>query len=250
MLRRTLHSDMEGDVTTTQTSKPRTVIEVLGLTLTTFIVAIIGGIVFIVPMVALGYNVQTTFVLVGATTASQIAMLGLGYAYLRYRDISVAIVIPSRSDVGYVIGGVFTVLVAAVALSYLLATFNLLPGSVIGETATTNPTFLLGLAALSVVIVAPVEEFVFRGVIQRRLRDQFGPIPAIIGASLLFGSMHLVNYTGDLAPIIAGAFLISAIGAIFGTVYERTENLVVPVVVHATYNVVLLVTSYVATTTL
>ncbi|MGM0370988.1 MAG: CPBP family intramembrane glutamic endopeptidase [Halobacteriota archaeon] len=241
---------MKGNVTTGQTSKPRTVIEVLGLTLATFIVAIIAGIVFIVPMVALGYDIQTTYVLVGATAASQIAMFGLGYAYLRYRDLTVSIMTPNRFDVGYVIGGVLAALITAVALSALLVTFDLLPGSVISETATTNPTYLLGLAALSVLIVAPVEEFVFRGVIQRRLRNQFGPVPAIIGASLLFGSMHLVNYTGNPVPIIAGALLISSIGAIFGAVYERTENLFVPVLVHAIYNVILLVTSYLATTSL
>lgn len=239
---------MEGDVTVPQTSKSRTVIEVLGLTLAAFVVAIITGIVFIVPLVALGYDVQTTFVLVGATAASQVAMFALGYAYLRYRNLSVPIVTLTLSDVGYLVGGVLAALVAAVGLSILLAMLNLLPGSVIGETATTNPTYLLGLAALSVVIVAPVEEFVFRGVIQGRLRDQFGPVPAIVGASLLFGSMHLANYTGELAPIIAGALMIAVIGGIFGTIYERTENLVVPVLVHAIYNVFLLVSSYVATT--
>ena len=188
---------MEEDVTVPQTSKSRTVIEVLWLTLAAFVVAIIAGIVFIVPMVALGYEVQTTFVLVGATAASQVAMFALGYGYLRYRNLSVPIVTPTLSDVGYLIGGVLGALVTAVALSILLAMLNLLPGSVIGETATRNPTYLLGLAALSVVIVAPVEEFVFRGVIQGRLRDQFGPVPAIVGASLLFGSMHLAITPGS-----------------------------------------------------
>ena len=42
--------------------------------------------------------------------------------------------------------------------------------------------------------------------------------------------------------------MIAVIGAIFGTIYERTENLIVPVLVHAFYNVFLLVSSYVATT--
>ena len=36
----------------------------------------------------------------------------------------------------------------------------------------------------------------FRGVIQGRLGRSFGPIAAVIESSLLFGSIHLRNYTG------------------------------------------------------
>ena len=74
----------------------------------------------------------------------------------------------------------------------------------------------------------------FRGVVQRRLRDQFGPTPAIGGASLLLGSMHLANYSGRLAPVVAEALMIAAVGAVFGVVYERTDNLAAPILVHAT----------------
>ena len=36
----------------------------------------------------------------------------------------------------------------------------------------------------------------FRGVIQGRLGRSFGPVAAVVGSSLLFGSIHLGNYTG------------------------------------------------------
>jgi membrane protease YdiL (CAAX protease family) len=126
----------------------------------------------------------------------------------------------------------------------VLTTLDLLPSSVIGETAAMDPTFLLGLAALSIVVVAPVEEFVFRGVVQGRLRDRFGRVPAIVGASLLFGSLHLANYSGNPVAIVAGALMIAVVGSVFGTLYELTGNLAVPVVVHAIYNTILFGLSY------
>jgi membrane protease YdiL (CAAX protease family) len=150
--------------------------------------------------------------------------------------------------VGYVVAGVVVAIGLAIGLSALLSALGLLPGSVIGDTAAMNPTYLLGLAALSVLVVAPVEEFVFRGVVQGRLRQRFGPVAAIVGASLLFGSLHLANYSGNPVAIVAGALMIAAIGTVFGTLYERTDNLAVPVLAHAVYNVILLVSSYVAIT--
>lgn len=226
----------------------RTVLELLVLTGGVFLASLLAGVVFLVPLLVLGYNIQSTFVLVGATAVGQLAMLILGYGYRRYRAISVPVTMPSLRQGGSIVLGVGSALLVAISLSQLLSTFGLLPGSVIGDTATTNPTFLLGLAALSVLVIAPVEEFVFRGVIQGRLRATVGPVPAIIGASLLFGSLHLVNYSGNPAGIVAGALLIAAVGSVFGALYEYTGNLAVPVLVHAIYNVVLLLSSYLAIT--
>jgi hypothetical protein len=217
-----------------------------GLTVLTFGIALVGGVVFIAPLLALGYDIESTPILVGATAAGQLGMFGVGYLYYRYRDLSVPVTLPSLRELGYVVGGVVAAIAAAVVLSMLLTTLGLLPSSVIGDTAATNPTYLVGLAALSIVVVAPVEEFVFRGVVQGRLRDRFGPAPAIVGASLLFGSLHLANYSGNPVAIVAGALMIAVVGSIFGTLYERTGNLAVPVLVHATYNTILLGLSYVA----
>jgi len=233
-------------MSTATPSTSRTVLELLGLTVGIFVVSIAAGVAFVVPMIALGYGIETTLVLVGSTAVGQAAMFGLGYAYHRYRGVSVPVAWLSLSNVGYLVVGVVVAIGLAVGLSVLLATLDLLPGSVIGETAITNPTYLLGLAALSVVVVAPVEEYVFRGVIQGRLSQRFGPVASIVGASLLFGSLHLANYSGNPVSIVAGALMIAAIGTVFGTLYERTGNLAVPVLAHAIYNVILLVSSYLA----
>lgn len=40
--------------------------------------------------------------------------------------------------------------------------------------------------------------------------------------------------------------LLAIVGSVFGALYEYTDNLAVPIVAHATYNVVLLLISYLA----
>lgn len=220
------------------------ILESISLTIAAFIVSLVAGVAFIVPMFVLGYDLEATAVLLGATAVGQVAFLVVGYAYVRVRDVPVPVDVPSRSDVLAVLGGTTVALVLATGLSALLLVLDLLPESVIGEIAVSDPVFLLGLAALSVVIVAPAEELLFRGAIQGRLRDRFGPVPAILGSSLLFGSLHLANYTGSFRRVFAGALLIVVVGTVFGTVYEYTGNLAVPIVTHATYNVVLLVIAY------
>lgn len=219
-------------------------VELLGITVLAFVVSLVAGVAFIVPMFVLGYDLAGTAVLLGATAAGQVAFLAVGYAYVRVRDVRVPVGRPTRDDLVAIAGGTVLALVTATGLSLLLSALDLIPDSVVGDIATDDPTFLLGLAALSVVLVAPAEELLFRGAIQGRLRERIGPVPAILGASLLFGSMHFANYSGALAPVLGGVALIVAVGCVLGALYEYTDNLVVPVVTHAIYNVVLLVLAY------
>lgn len=235
-------------MTSTQRKKAPSwaILEVTGLTLVALAIAILGGAIFLVPLIVMGYDIEATMVLVGATAAGQVGFLLVASVYVRRRSVRVPVSVPSRRDLAYVGGGIVFALLAAIGLSQLLVRFDLVPGSVIEDIATIDPTFLLALAVLSVVLVAPAEELLFRGAIQGRLREVFGPGWAVVGASLLFGALHLANYTGALLPVVAGALLIAVIGAILGALYERTGNLAVPIIVHAVYNVVLLTISYVA----
>lgn len=220
------------------------VLELVGLLVTAFVVSLLAGVAFIVPLFALGYGVETSLVVLGSTAVGQAAFLLVAYAYVRVRDVRVPVAVPSGPDLLAVGGGTLLAIVVATGLSVVLTVLDLVPGSVIGEIAAADPTFLLGLAALSVVLVAPAEELLFRGAVQGRLRERFGPVPAIAGASLLFGSIHLTNYTGSLLPVVAGALLIAAVGSVFGALYEYTDNLAVPVATHALYNTLLLGLSY------
>ncbi|MFC6865420.1 CPBP family intramembrane glutamic endopeptidase [Halomicroarcula sp. GCM10025817] len=221
-----------------------TVPEVVGLTAVAILISLVAGVAFVVPVLALGFDLGTTPVLVGATAAGQVGLLLVAYAFVRRRTLSVRVARPSRREVGEVVGWTLVALVVAVGASALLSAAGLVPESVIQTAAERDPTILLALALLSIVLVAPAEELLFRGAIQGRLRQRYGPKPAIAGASVLFGSVHLTNFTGALPPILATIALLTAVGAVFGVAYERTGNLAVPIAVHATYNLVLLSVSF------
>ncbi|MEW6213575.1 MAG: CPBP family intramembrane glutamic endopeptidase, partial [Acidobacteriota bacterium] len=90
------------------------------------------------------------------------------------------------------------------------------------------------------------EEFFFRGVLQTRFENLFGnKFLAVVAASILFGLYHLpYAYLNPRWPSFGNwsdAFA-SAMGQgvpaglIFGTVYARTRNLLVPVIVHSLIN--------------
>ena len=222
----------------------RTILAAVGLTLAALLASTIGGVALAIPLLVLELDIQSVPVFLGLTVAGQLGFVLVAYGYARYADLRVRVVVPDRRDVAYVLGGTLVAFVLAIVLSAILALLGLLPGSVIAEAGMADPTLFIGLAVLSVVLIAPAEEFLFRGVIQTRFRRTFGPAGAIAGASLLFGSLHLANYTGSAVPIVAGALLIAVVGAVFGVLYERTSNLVVPILAHGAYNVVLFVLAF------
>ena len=94
--------------------------------------------------------------------------------------------------------------------------------------AGAGPGGILLLAALAGI----GEEVLFRGVIQAWLAERYPVWLAIGGASLLFGVGHWL--TASYAVLAAG------IGAYLGVVFLVTGNLLVPIVAHATYDVVAL----------
>ncbi|WP_226013229.1 CPBP family intramembrane glutamic endopeptidase [Halomicrobium salinisoli] len=222
------------------------VLEAIGLTLLAVLIGIVAGVVFVVPLIVLDYAIEARPVTVAGLVGTQLGFLIAGYLYSRYRDVPIPIERPSRSDLAYIGGGVGVALVAAITLSVALQWLDLLPGSVIEDMAATDPTLLLVLAVLSLVLVAPAEELLFRGAIQGRLRTVFGPVTAVAVASLVFGALHLTNYTGRVGPIVAGALLISVVGTVFGALYELTGSLTVPIVAHGVYNAILMSVSYVS----
>lgn len=216
----------------------------LGLTVAGLAASIAGGVALAIPVLLYDLRLGDPGVLVALTAAGQLGFLAVAVAYARYAGLRVRIEVPDRRDLGYALGGVVAGLLLAVVLSVVLAVLELAPGSVIEEAGVRDPTLFVGLAVLSVLVVAPAEEFLFRGVIQARLRQAFGPVAAVAGASLLFGSLHLANYTGTAGPIVAGALVVAAIGAVFGILYERTDNLAVPILAHGAYNFLLFALAY------
>jgi membrane protease YdiL (CAAX protease family) len=87
---------------------------------------------------------------------------------------------------------------------------------------------LVGIAALA----GLGEEALFRGVLQGAFTLWWGFGPALAAASLLFGMAHAVT------P--AYAVLAALMGAYLGWAWYATENLLVPVLIHALYDLAVL----------
>jgi hypothetical protein len=121
-------------------------------------------------------------------------------------------------------------------LFWIIAGFSLLGVQFASgiETENTSGALLLG-AVASLLVVAPAEEIVSRRILQDSLVAELGNSVGIVLASALFAVPHLVaRYTGPGAvTAVVGVF---ASGCVYGYVYERSDNLTVPIAVHGLFN--------------
>lgn len=101
--------------------------------------------------------------------------------------------------------------------------------------AATDPWFYAVLFVVSTVVVVPMEEVFFRGILQRRLEEVWHPAVAIGVASLLFMAIHTSVSVGSGGELLALA-LFFALGIALGVSYYLTENLLVPIIGHAVFN--------------
>jgi hypothetical protein len=98
---------------------------------------------------------------------------------------------------------------------------------------------LLLLAALSVLVIAPSEELLYRGAVQASLYDLTSRRGAVLLASVPFALAHVPTlYADTAAPSAVGLSLVGVFGLslVFGWLHARTDDLLVPTVVHGTYN--------------
>lgn len=221
------------------TNKGRAIAIAVGTTVVAFLFSLVASIAFLIPLFLLEFDVQSFSIFLGLFVVGQLGFAAVGYAIARVRGMRITTVVPDLREVSIAIGGAVAALVLAIVLSLVIGFFGLTPDAVLDDVGIENPSLFLWIAFLSIVLVAPAEEFLFRGVVQGTLREAFGPVAAVAGASLLFGSLHLANYTGRPETVVAGAAVIVGTGAVLGALYELTDNLAVPIAAHALYNVVL-----------
>lgn len=105
-------------------------------------------------------------------------------------------------------------------LSFLPQALPLLPRSVAG--------FLISFILLAV-CVPIVEEFLFRGVVYRWMRDRFSLYGALVGSSAIFALAHLIFGA-------AGGLQIFVIGLALAYLYERSGSLLPSMVLHGVNN--------------
>ncbi len=103
--------------------------------------------------------------------------------------------------------------------------------------AASFPTFeiryLMRDFAYMVFFVGVGEELLFRGLVQRDMANLLGWKWGLLGASVMFGIMHL---TWRSVPELGFTF---SAGLVFGYLYHKTRSLTAPIVAHGVGNTVL-----------
>ena len=177
------------------------------------------------------------------------AALGLSFVtvtafYLAATDRSVSFIDvrkPTRRDMGYTVGGVAALIGAAIAIQFVLSVVGFPGGEhdAVRAGREYDLRILLVLIPLSILVIGPAEELLYRNVIQKSLYDAFSRPGAIVVASVVFSAVHIFAYSGVEGPTLGTAGSLIAIfflSLLLGTIYERTENVVVPALVHGFYN--------------
>jgi len=225
----------------------RTIAVVAGIVVSALLVNLAAT---LVVASAIGSDVSEIIPFATVVTASELAFLLVGIGYLRFRtSFHLPVRTPTKQVVPYLVGGLiagFVVLVLQFAITdAVVPAVELSPGfteySNIGR--VTGSGLIVG-AFLSLAVIGPVEEFLFRGVIQERLLESLSPISAVGIASVVFAFFHFYPVALLSPPpvvLIHMAGYYTAMGAIFGWVYYRTDTLVAPALVHGLFNAVLFV---------
>ena len=225
----------------------------LGLASGGFLVTSLFQVPFVAVLSAFNISVESAIGNAGATLIQGIAfvLVVVGYIYYAGHPDLLDIRWPLASnlqktlrDFGWVVLG-FVVLVGLSRVTSLVL-------QQLGFSAGTNqiiraveqsPTLALSMVVLSFVAVGPGEEILFRGGVQGVLRRVLRPVPAIIGSSALFGLAHVTAIVASSGASGIWGYVVSAfvLGLVLGALYEYTDNLLIPIVVHGAYNAVVFI---------
>ncbi|WP_435067462.1 CPBP family intramembrane glutamic endopeptidase [Haloplanus sp. C73] len=179
-----------------------------------------------------------------------VAFGGVALVYLRLRDrpiTSVGLRLPSLRDLLFVVGGYAAALVAAISGAIVISITGAPAGeNQVAEFASSDPSVLLWLVPASFLLIGPGEELLFRGIVQGRLRETFDRVPGVVLASALFAAIHYVALTGGAGGRLVTITILFFPALVFGAVYELSDNLVVPALVHGAYNATLFALAYAA----
>ncbi|WP_410766506.1 CPBP family intramembrane glutamic endopeptidase [Haloferax sp. DFSO60] len=184
-----------------------------------------------------------------STAASFVGFIVVGVGYLAARDEwdLIRLERPTRRDMLWVGGGLLALFAVYLAGSAAMSALGIESGdSVLAQQGEANPIYFLYLTVITIVLVGPAEELIFRGIAYGELRRLWGPIPAIIGSSAVFASIHLWSFSGDGA--IISLLMVFILGSVLAAIYEKSGNLIVVAVAHGLFNAVQFVASYLSVT--
>lgn len=186
-----------------------------------------------------------------ATVVGQyVAFIGFGLWYLRRRGYDwsritsyFGVRLPSLKELGMVLLGWVVILLLVVIVQFIVQAFLPEPAQNEGASMladyTGNVGIYLGVVLFMFLVVGPSEEILYRGVVQNRLRERLPAFPAILVASLVFASVHVVALAGNLVAMATTVGILFVPAIVLGIVYEYTGNIVVPALLHGLHNSVI-----------
>ena len=101
-------------------------------------------------------------------------------------------------------------------------------GTVTGRVFLDHPEIIVPGLVVMFVVMAPMEEILYRGVVHDALEPAIGSPGRVLVGGLLFGGMHLFLSGGVVSLLLTSIF-----GFLVAGGYERTKNLIVPIMAHA-----------------
>ncbi len=149
---------------------------------------------------------------------------------------------PTRRDLGMTVLGVVVILGLAVMLSAIYALLGVESAMHALERRGREEGAELLLVAMVFAFVSQGlgEELVFRNGVQKYFTEHFSAAVAILVSSLVFAAGHAPAYAAlDPAHTLGSLVIVFLLSLVLAVIYERTGNVVVPVVIHGTYNAVI-----------
>ncbi len=205
----------------------------------------VAALLLATPAVAVGGDLTTPEETVLTTVATGVGLVAFGVVVLSATERGrsfVDVAAPDRRDLAYAVGGTVLLLAAYLGVSIALTELgvSLSEHGISQRLGAGDAWVALALIALSYLAVAPGEEFVYRNVVQKSLYEEFSRPAAVLLTSAVFALVHLPAYATGAVGVGAAASLslVFCLAVGLGWLYARTDNLVVPVLAHGTFNAV------------
>jgi membrane protease YdiL (CAAX protease family) len=199
----------------------------------------------------LSLDLSTTVRLVlGVILQQGLVFCGLSALYLSIRNLDldwIGVSIPDHKQFLWIVSGWAVAFTSAFVLGVLIIVTGVNPGeNRLVQIVTDNPKTLLVMIPVAIVLIGTGEELLFRGVIQGSLRERFGPVVAVTLASAIFAAAHITSLTGSLESRVITIVLLFVPSLVFAISYEKTGNIIVPILIHGLYDATLFSLQYVA----
>ena len=178
------------------------------------------------------------------------ALAAIGFVYVTHRGIAyLDVQRPSTREAGVIVAGVVASLAIWAGASLLISGLGLpVADHALFSSEDADPRVLLVLVPLLLFVNGPVEELLYRNVIQKYLHEWFSTAVAVGLASAIFALAHVPAYlTAGLSAMVVTLTLLFCLSCVWGAIYAKTNSLTIVAAIHGLYNALLLCGAYVTT---